>query len=418
MDDESNWSSHTISEENRLARGRIFELLISVGIITTLLGLGINIISSVLTNALGRNLSLLLAGGTFVIGIVGIALLVPRIGTTVKEFHQDIEICIPIMVRKQDIEVIRIAQYGNVTDVAHAAIARIPLNERKQLAELFQEGGYSDLHASRIGRLEFCLNLSQLLLTIELMKSSKQLLGSKSPFWKLREVADLQTVTRNIDWESLADQVPNNRMFKVATFGVPQNTIVPAPIRVKLPDIHGQLSDRAHRPRSNSRTSFVTLLRADVNKHSGIHISALGELSEHGLPTLTAPRRGLTARSILRNARDNRIRALSRDEERAANLLDDVGFAQSDDGDSGVESIQLYTSLHTKLYGDGSRPHLIRVFLRIDGSFRISFLSNQLQSHGLYAWSITLSKLIASMDLGRFFEGIKEIGQQVPRRLL
>ncbi len=153
----------------------------------------------------------------------------------------------------------------------------------------------------------------------------------------------------------------------------------------------------------------VVVLRADAGRDTALEISALADYSEYGQPSVGQPRKGLTTRCLLRNASDQRLRALARDEEAAAMRI--VG------GDGSAEALQRYRELCTQLYDGSQQLHIMRVFVRFDGAFRIRLLNGERRQRGLYAWGAALSRLMDRVDIEVFLAALKEAGQRTPRRL-
>jgi hypothetical protein len=114
------------------------------------------------------------------------------------------------------------------------------------------------------------------------------------------------------------------------------------------------------------------------------------------------------ARAILRNVRDQRIRNLAREEEKAARQLNDQGRSQQQ-----PEAVAHYTELWSRLYNGSQRPHLVRIFVRLDGSFRIRLLSSERRQRGHYAWGTALSKLLSATDVDTFLAALKQAGQSI-----
>jgi hypothetical protein len=106
--------------------------------------------------------------------------------------------------------------------------------------------------------------------------------------------------------------------------------------------------------------------------------------------------------------RDQRIRNLAREEEKAARQLNDHGQSQQL-----PEAAAQYSELWSRLYNGSQRPHLLRIFVRLDGSFRIRLLSSERRQRGHYAWGTALSKLLSSTDVDTFLAALKQAGQAI-----
>src|SRR5262249_7085420 len=155
----------------------------------------------------------------------------------------------------------------------------------------------------------------QFLLAVEVVKHSRQLLGEEARYHKARGIARLQTAIVKDEWEQLARQPTTNPYFQRQAQGVPEKILLPEGVRLRLPDIARQL-ERA------TGNDDITLLYAEAGRDIALRITAMADYSEHALPTRTAPRRGLTTRSILRNAENAQLRESALAEEEAAARLD------------------------------------------------------------------------------------------------
>jgi len=165
--------------------------------------------------------------------------------------------------------------------------------------------------------------------------------------------------------------------------------------------------------------AYIPLLEAHSHRDTALRISSMVGFSEHGLPTLTAPHRGFTARCVLRNARDQRIHDLAAAEEHAASALRAANRGKKPNGGEAGETpdaASSYAAAHAKLYDSSAKPYLIRLFVRFDGVFRIRLLSSDRRQRGQYAWGAALSRLLAEADIEVFLATLRESGQKAPRR--
>jgi hypothetical protein len=418
MKDDWSWSGPSLREETRIAKGHALELLITVVVVSTLLGLAINLGSSLLIQVLTLQQVLFAIGICVVVALVAIIVLAPSIFTTTKEFHNEIEIFLPLLASKQDVEVIRVKNYGNVTDLLHAALARRPAEERKHIAQILQSIHGNDTIAARQEMVGFVLELIQFLFVTQVVQRSAQLLGPQAAYHKFREIVQLQPSTVVSKRSELASQVPSNQYLQRPGLGVPEKIILPSGVDLYMPDTALEASSRSHSPQTErSKLEGITLLKAKVGRDIALGITAMAALSDYGFPKLTAPERGLTARCILRNARDQRLHDLALEEERAAAQLNDNGGALRRPIEVEPDPVTAYASLYTKLFEGGQRPYLLRVFVRLDGTFHIGLLISQKRQHGLYAWGTALAQLLALMDIEVFMATLKDAGQKTPRRL-
>lgn len=411
-----------LREETRAARGRTLELVLSVAVLSTLLSVAVNLGSALLLQVLTSQQILLVvclcAAATLLILVV----LVPRISTTIKEFHEEIELLLPLRVSEQDIEAIALSYYSQL-DVIVDALKRFPPEKRQELARDALAAAHKHADAFR-AVTRFALEAAQFLLAVELVKRSRQLLGDAAEFHKLREVARLQTAMTKGDWRHLAEQAAGNPFFTVPAQGVPQSVLLPAGVRVRVPDIGDQLKSATRRSRATAAED-VTLLSLAAGRDAVLRITAVVGHSEHGLPTRGAPRRGRTARAVLRNAEDRHLRELARREEVAAEQLEheqdspDMSTnaeAPSETSEEATERERAYQEAYTKLYRGTRQPRLLRVFVRFDGTFRIRLLSGERRQRGLYAWGAALSRLLARSDIEVFMATLKDLGQKTPNR--
>lgn len=380
MKDDRSWDGPSLREETRTAQGHALELLVSVVGGSILLGLSINLFSSWLFQALSGQQMLLfiIIGFCVVILLLIIIVFAPRIFTTIKEFHEEVEILLPLLASSEDVEVIRVKYYDTVTELLHAALGRRPAEERKQIAQALQLLHSGSADGSRQEIVVFALELIQFLFTTQVVRDSGHLLGPQAAYRKFREVIQLQPSIVVRKWSDLASQVPRNRYFHQSLPGVPEKIRVPGGVDLHLPDLAQEMSRKTHSQQADkSRLEEITVLKAKVGRDTALAITALASFGEHGLPTLTAPRRGFTARCILRNARDQRLSSLASDEELAATQLNESGQPIEASGEGEPGPALRYASAHTKLYEGNLRPYLLRVYVRFDGTFRINLFKNR-----------------------------------------
>ncbi|MGZ3716476.1 MAG: hypothetical protein ACXVA4_13730, partial [Ktedonobacterales bacterium] len=237
MADEWSGEAPVLREETRAARGRTLELLVTVVVLSTLLSFSVNIGSSLLFQVLTPQQDLIVAGASGGLAILAALLLVPRISTTIKEFHEEIEICLPLLVSAQDVEVLRIAQYDELTEMAHAALARRPAAERRRIAEVLQHPA-SDRDAKlRREIAAFALELAQFLFTVEVVQASRQLLGREAAYHAYRDVARMQPKVIVDDWQKLIAATSPNPYTQQRTAGMPEKVALPGGVRLYLPEI-------------------------------------------------------------------------------------------------------------------------------------------------------------------------------------
>ena len=396
----------SLQEETQAARGRTLELILSVVLISAFLGLAINVGSTLLLDRLSSQQVVWLLIGSVLAAGLALATLIPRITTTVREFHNDLEILIPLLVTANDVEVLRVDHYNSVADIIQPALARRSAKEREQIATAFQK------QAQGTGAAEiaaFALEAVQFLLAVKIVQDSRSMLGQDAIFSKLRSIAFAQPAIVVGEWSELAKHANQNRYMALQTQGVPVKTVLPEGITLTLPALAPQVpATLKARNRWRPSAEYVTLLTANSGRDTALRVMALAQTSEYGLPRVNAPHRGRVARAILRNVRDQRIRNLAREEEKAARQLNGQGQSQPQS-----EAATRYTEHFDRLYNSGQRPHLLRVFVRLDGSFRIRLLSSERRQRGHYAWGTALSKLLSATDIDAFLAALKESGQTI-----
>jgi hypothetical protein len=403
-----------LQEETRAARGRTFELLLSVVLLSTLIGLALNLGAGLLLQALTQFEALILVVGSLALALVALIIFVPRASTTVKEFHEEIELFLPLVVTAQDVEVLQVARYSPL-DVAHDALKRRPDEERRLLAEHLR----SSHGKSGVGHLavkRFALETTQLMLAVEAARRSRQLLGDEAEYHKVRQIARMQPAIVSANFAQVTAQAGDNLLFQGKSNGLPEKALLPEHVRLRLPSVARQLKALGARRRGEQKQwRDITLFAAEAGRDTAFRITAVADYSEHGIPTRQVPRRGLTARAILRNAENQRIRELAREEEDAAERLDPSGRTRADDPET-VALVERHGAAYQKLYAGNTRPRLLRVFVRFDGAFRIRLLAGQRRQRAIYAWATALAQLLAQSDIEVFMAQLKEAGQKTPTR--
>ena len=399
-----------LQEETRAARGRTFELLLSVVLLSTLLGVALNLGTSLLAQTLTPDQELLVVVGAFTLALIALLIFLPRASTTVKEFHEEIELFLPLLVTAHDVEVVQLSRYTPL-DVAHDALKRRPDEERKALAEYLRSShGKSGVGHQAVKR--FALEVAQLMLAVEVARRSRQLLGDEAEYHKVRQIARMQPAIVSADFLRIMAQADGNALFQGKTNGLPEKALLPERVRLRLPSVARQLETVG---KGSGRWRDITLLAAEAGRDTAFRITAVADYSEHGIPTRQVPRRGLTARAILRNAENQRMRELARAEEEAADLLDPSGRPRADNPESAA-LIERHREAYQKIYDANTRPRLLRVFVRFDGSFRIRLLAGQRRQRAIYAWATALAQLLSQNDIEVYMARLKEAGQKVPTR--
>src|SRR5262249_51171977 len=154
-----------LQEETRAARGRTLELLVGVVLLSTLTGLAVNLGSSALLQALAPQQTLILAIACVALTLLILVVVVPRLSTTLKEFSEEIELLLPLLVSRQDVAVIALA-YLSQLDTVHDALSHRSVEERQQLAEYLQAASGKQNAEARRAVIRFTLETAQFLLAV------------------------------------------------------------------------------------------------------------------------------------------------------------------------------------------------------------------------------------------------------------
>jgi hypothetical protein len=80
------------------------------------------------------------------------------------------------------------------------------------------------------------------------------------------------------------------------------------------------------------------------------------------------------------------------------------------------DDLRAHTRACEKLYDRATRPRILRIFVRMDGSFRVRLLANEQRQRGRYVWGAALSRRLTSIDVAAFIGALRNQGQQVPSR--
>jgi hypothetical protein len=413
MNDEGDSGAPALLEETRAARGRLVEQLISVVVVTVLFGAALNIGSSLLIERLNGPTDFLLMLGFAATGTLLLAIFVPRISTSVKEFHEELEIALPLLVSTQDVEVARVSGYEEVTELAHAALQRRPAEERRALAEALRAGP-RDL-AARAVVTRFTVEMAQLVFAAQFLRASRGLLGPTAWYGRQRIIARMQEGVDSVDAigprrDEGGDAKPLNRFLSARAQGLPEKALLPRGMRLDLPDPTPPKPHRRSRARiteeDGATVEDVAILRAWGGRDSELTVHAYAEFSEYGLPSAGQPARGFMARCFLRNLSDSSLRALTIAEEEAAQRASAPSHTSDD--------LQRHTDACQRLLDRATRPQILRVFARMDGVFHVRLLSNERRQRGRYAWGAAVSRALTHSDVSAFLEILRERGQAVP----
>lgn len=409
-DQQDEWTggAPTLQEETRAARGRLGELFISVVVVTVLVGAALNIITSMLIVHFNGQSDLLIAGACVALATLLLALVIPRVSTTVSEFHEELEIALPMLVTTRDVEVGIVSGYETVTELAHAALAHRPEPERATLAAALAAS--LDDKSARATVARFAVEMAQLIFTTQLLRESRLLLGQTAPFRRARAIARAQEGVDQVDVAAIlsslqtAGNAPRNPYLTPTTYGVRQKGPLPRGMRLLLEPLEPPTGKR----RQRNIFAEAPLLAVTGGRDSWLGVTAYWEFSDYALPRADAPRTGFMARCFLRNLSDPALRAAAVAEERAAIAALDPGRTPDD--------LQAHARACARLYDRATRPRILRIFVRMDGSFRVRLLANERRQRGRYIWGAAVSRRLTGIDTAAFISALRERGQAVPSR--
>lgn len=404
--DEWTGGAPALEEESRAARGRLGELFISVVIVTVLFGAGLNIFTSVLIARFNGQSDLLIAGGCVLAGLLLLAMVIPRISTTVSAFHEELEIALPLLITSNDIEVGITNGYETVTELAHGALARRPAEERATIAHALNQPVADKSARATVAR--FAVEMAQLIFVTQLLSESRLLLGQTAPFRRARAIARAQDGVDQVDLfaliGSIGDGATSNPYLTTNTPGVPRKGPLPRGMRLALEPLDPPRGKR----RERNIFAEAPLLNVTGGRDSWLGVTAYWEFSDYPLPRADAPRTGFMARCFLRNLQDSPLRTAALAEEQAAIAACDPGHTPDD--------LRAHARACAKLYDRSTRPRLLRIFVRMDGSFRVRLLSNERRQRGRYIWGAAVSRRLTSIDIATFISALRNQGQRVPTR--
>lgn len=408
-DSQDQWTggAPTLQEESRAARGRLGELFISVVIVTVLFGAGLNILTSVLIAHFNGQSDVLIAAGCFVVGGLLLLLVIPRISTTVSEFHEELEIALPLLITANDVEVGIVSGYETVTELAHGALVRRPAEERAALATVLSQS--VEDKKSRAIVAQFAVEMAQLIFTTRLLRESRLLLGQTAPFRRARAIARAQDGVDQVNLVALtaspaADGAPLNPYMTPTTPGLPTKGPIPRGMRLRLDRLEPPTGKR----RQRNIFAEAPLLSVTGGADSWLGVTAYWEFSEFALPRADQPRTGFMARCFLRNLQHDGIRAAAVVEEQAA--------MRAAAPDHTPEHVREHTRACEKLYKRATHVRILRIFVRMDGSFRVRLLASERRQRGRYIWGAALSRRLTSIDVAAFIGELRDRGQAVPSR--
>jgi hypothetical protein len=462
-----------LREQISAARDRVSELLLVVVGISGGLGMATNLLVSWIHDG---SLSqpewiALFVAVTLTLALALAATL--RLRVSSRELDEEIELALPLLVptgaATSAIEVVEVSAYNSVTDLAHAAVARLPSEQNAALAQAARRidrgpsqgtamltvvpspahgddesdddevpSSISPSTASDDPVLWF-LQLTQVLVAAECLDESERLLGSQALFhrgrWLRRRTPRLHSVT----WSELIATAGAARPFLSQRDlpGIRQRSTIPAAARLVLPDVADELGAAKRRATSRKQSGdrseeglLIPLLAIDAGRAGWLTINGVGRISAHGVPRFAQPAAGLTTRAFLRNARDNDLRRRALEEEALATLRVEGGVPRPGARPPAIDLSQALaggaeglTAAHARvwraLYRGTRRPRVARVYLTVQGRFRVRLSGRgSIADQALYAWSAALARRVGWLDIDVFMARLAARQQIVPMRRL
>jgi hypothetical protein len=461
-----------LREQVSAARDRISELLLVVVGISGGVGLVTNLLVSLVHDGSLSQLEwlTLLASAALSLGLALIASM--RLRHSSRELDEEIELAVPLLVStgnaSPSAEVIQVAPYSEVTDLAHAAVARLPASEagafalaarrldkgpstRTPLLTLVhsQADARDDQNDETPGEISavvisndpvlWFLELTQLLLAATCLDESERLLGIEALFHRGRWLRRRMPHLREQMWSDLIATAGTPQPFLAQKDlpGVRQRATVPASARLRLHHVGTELAAaksgivRRRRSKQQERereAAVVPLLTVDMGRAGHMSICGVARISAHGAPRVAQPAAGMTTRVFLRNARDNTLRRKALQEEAVAMLRADGGVPRPgirppllEPTASPTATPDELTREHQRawhvLYRESPRPRVARVYLTIQGRFRVRLSGRgSATDQALYAWTVALARRIGSLDIDALMERLASRQQLVPQR--
>jgi hypothetical protein len=457
-----------LREQVSAVHDRIAELVLVVVGISGALGLATNLLA---TYAHDGQLSLMewlallaaLALAAFV-ALVAVA----RLRLTTRELGEEVEVALPLLIPSggapgSPIEVIEVSGYNGMTEMGHAAVARLTTEQNAALAQAARridrgpaatapaltlvpaadgEDDGDDDEAPAVAPSNdpvlWFLQLAQLLVAAQCLDESERLLGNEALYHRGRWLRRRSRRVRDVAWADLVATAGGANPFITAREvpGVRQRTTIPADASLALTNVVEELA-RAKQQEARRRHPagergdgglVVPLLRVDAGSAGGLTVGGLKRVSAHGQPRVNQPQAGLTTRVFLRNARNADLRRRALEEESAATLRADGGVPRAGARPLILEttiamgtSVEALAAEHNRawraLYRAGRRPRVARVYLAVEGRFRVRLSGRGSQSDNtLYAWATALARRVGTLDVDVFMATLAARQQVVPQR--
>ena len=460
-----------LREEVSAARDRVAELLLVVVGISGALGLVTNLLVSWVHDG-GLSLTewiMLLGSGAAAILFALVA--TARLRLSTREVDEEIELALPLLVPRATsgaaIEAIEVSAYNAVTELGHAAVARLAPEQAAALAlaarridrgsargavpltllpaadgdsdEDEPEAAPSTPPLASDDPVLWFLQLTQLLVAAECLDESERLLGPEAIFHRGRWLRRRTPHLRDVTWDDLVRDAGSAQPF-LALPNLPSvrlRTSIPAAASLKLTDVTAELAAakrRSARRRGGAQARaeealLVPLLRVDAGRSGALAIYGVGRVSAHAAPRVGQPAAGLTTRVFLRNARDHDLRRRALEEEAVATLRIEAGVPRPGIrlplselappvATLGPDAI---ASEHARawraLYAGARRPRVARIYLTVQGRFRVRLSGRgHLADQALYAWATALARRIGALDVDVFMARLAARQQVVPLR--
>lgn len=470
-----------LREQISAARDRVSELLLIVVGISSALGIATNLIVT------GLQAGALTPGEwAALLGTLGITLLlalvaVMRLRYSARAFDEEIEIGLPLLVPMAsggpEIEVIEIGGYSDVTELGHAAVAKLPREQRAALASAARhiargtpsgspaltlvpavasdddveddEQAPPSMPLSTVSNdpVLWCLQLTQLLVTAQCLDESERLLGPEAVFHRGRWLRQRTPQLRDMTWDQVIASAGAGQPFLnlPGLPGVRQRTTIPAGARLLLTDVAAELvlakqhaTQRTAGRREGGRGAksaearaeealLVPLLVVDAGRAGLLTLSGVGRISTHAIPRTSQPAAGLTTRVFLRNARDIELRHRALEEESLALLRADGGVPRPGVRMPLIEFLpptltpDTIPTEHARawrtLYRGARRPRVVRIYLTAAGRFRVRLTGRgSVGDQALYAWATALARRAGALDIDVLLARYAARQQTVPER--
>jgi hypothetical protein len=461
-----------LREQVSAARDRISELLLVVVGISGGIGLVTNLLVSLVHDGRLSDLEWVTLFGSAALSLALAAVASARLRLSTREFDEEIELAVPLLVSmgsaSPSVAVVQVGPYSEVTDLAHAAVARLSASESGAFALAARRlnkgpGAHSSLltlvHSQRDTDDDgeddtpsdtstvvisndpalWFLQLTQLLVAAACLDESERLLGIEALFHRGRWLRRRTPRLREQAWSDLVATAGTPQPF-LAQKDLPnvrQRSTVPAPARLMLHNVGTELATakygivRRRQSRQSERereAAVVPLLTIEMGRTGWLSISGVARVSTHGTPRVAQPAAGMTTRVFLRNARDNLLRQKALQEEAVAVLRSEGGVPRPGIrpplldttpalGSTLVELTREHQRAWHALYRDSQRPRVARVYIVVQGQFRVRLSGRgSALDQSLYSWSAALARRIGSLDVDALMERLAARQQLVPQR--